>query len=66
MCPMTSPIDDPDYWRDRAAEARAIADIMRNPDSKRTMLEIAKGYDQLALFAQQRAAGGEQDKPCYP
>lgn len=48
-CPVTSPIDDPDYWRDRAGEARAMADIMRNPDSKRTMLDIAKGYDQLAI-----------------
>lgn len=45
---MTSPNDDTDYWCGRAAEARAMPDIMRNPDSKRTMLDIAKG-DQLAI-----------------
>lgn len=53
----TSLVDDPEYWRGRAATARAMADLMRHPESKRAMLEIANGYEQLARRAEQRAAG---------
>jgi len=55
-----SPVDDPGYWRGRAATARAMADLMHHPESKRTMLEIASGYEQLARRAEQRAATATQ------
>jgi hypothetical protein len=37
-----------DRLRAMAEEARAIAEEMTDPDSKRSMLEIAVGYELLA------------------
>jgi hypothetical protein len=37
-------INDPKHWRDRAKEARAIADEMKDPDAKQAMLGIARNY----------------------
>jgi hypothetical protein len=47
--------DDPDYWRNRADEARAIAVQMMDPHTKATMLAIAQDYEKLAKRAEQRA-----------
>jgi len=41
------PIDDPEYWRKRAAEAREFAAQLTDPKSKEAMLRVAEGYDQL-------------------
>lgn len=41
-----------EYWRDRAEEARAQASEMRDPDARRTLVEIAQNYDQLAEQAE--------------
>ena len=49
-------IDDPAYWRSRADEARAIADQLGDEDARRTMLEIAAGYERMAARAAKRAA----------
>jgi hypothetical protein len=46
---------DPDYWRNRADEARAIAGQFEDESARRIMLEIADGYDRLA-----RHAAGQQ------
>ncbi len=48
--------NDPQYWRNRADEARAIAVQMTDPHTKATMLAIAKDYDKLAVRAEHRAA----------
>ena len=45
------PINDPEYWRERADEARRIAEQLADAFSKQTMLEIAKSYDNLAALA---------------
>jgi hypothetical protein len=37
-----------EYWRERAEEARVQADQMRDPAARRTLLEIAQNYEQLA------------------
>jgi hypothetical protein len=36
------------YWRDRAEEARAVAETMTDRQAKRAMLQIAQGYERLA------------------
>ena len=41
-------LNDPEHWWSRAAEAKALADPMQHPDTKRIMLGIADGYEQLA------------------
>jgi hypothetical protein len=38
----------PQYWWDRAEEARAISEVMSGPDAKRRMLEIADRCARLA------------------
>jgi hypothetical protein len=46
--------DDPTYWRAHAAQIRAQAEQMGDPDAKRMMLEIAANYDALTERAEQR------------
>ena len=47
-------MDNAEYWRSRAAEARAVAVQMTNPQTKAVMLGIAQDYDKLAKRAEQR------------
>jgi hypothetical protein len=54
---MSFPDDaEPEYWHERAQEARALADQMNDPEAKRMMLEIANGYEWLAKRAETKAA----------
>jgi hypothetical protein len=48
--------DNPELWRARAAEARALAEGMRDEEARRLMLGIAESYDRLAVRAGQRLA----------
>jgi hypothetical protein len=52
-------MNDPKHWRDRAADARALASEMRDLDSQAMMLRLADDYDNLAIRAEKRA----HDKP---
>jgi len=56
-------MDGPAYWLRRADEARRAADEMADPISKKTLLDIAKAYEELAAFAARRESGqgGSQD-----
>jgi hypothetical protein len=47
-------MDNPAHWRARAEESRVLADQMNDPESKRTMLGIADGYDRMAERAEER------------
>ena len=55
----SSSLDNFACWRRRAEEARAIADEMEAPDSKRTMLDIAAAYYRMALEAEAVATKDE-------
>jgi hypothetical protein len=60
----TSSMDGPAYWLRRAEEARRSADEMADLVSKRTLLGIAKAYEELATFAAAKRdteQGGSQD-----
>jgi hypothetical protein len=50
-------INDPKHWLDRAKEARALAEQIADPETKRTILKNADDYERLAKRAQERAAG---------
>jgi hypothetical protein len=52
---MESILDDPKHWRERAEEARTIADQLSDPESKRMILRIAEDYLRMAEHAARRA-----------
>jgi hypothetical protein len=60
---VTSHINDPEHWRNRAQEARTLADQMDDEASKQTMLRIADDYERLAERALQRAQGASPTPP---
>ena len=57
---MPAYFDNPDRWRERAEEARAMADQMTDADTRRIMLSIAQGYDEMAERAEQRLASARR------
>jgi hypothetical protein len=54
--PFKDRIHDPQHWRDRAAQMRALAEGMEDPKAQRLMLLLANDYEKLADRAAQRAA----------
>jgi hypothetical protein len=52
-----SSINDPQHWRDRAKEARALADQINDAEAKAAMLRIAEDYERLAKRAEARGLG---------
>jgi hypothetical protein len=53
---LVTQLHDADFWRQRAQEARALAEIMTIPLARREMEHIAAAYERLANRAE-RAAG---------
>jgi len=51
-----SHLDDPEYWRDRAAQVRALADGISNEKARAAILQIAADYAHLAEGAEERAS----------
>ena len=49
-------LDNPQHWRERAEEARILAEDMKQPEAKRQMLEIAESYDRIAARTEQSKA----------
>lgn len=50
-------INNPKHWSDRAAEMRAVADTMKESETRATILRLAGDYDKLAARAAERANG---------
>jgi hypothetical protein len=48
-------LDNSKHWRDRAEEARRIAEELSDPNAKTIMHRIAEDYLRLAEHAQRRA-----------
>jgi hypothetical protein len=46
---------DPEHWRRRAEEARALAEQMASEQHRKMMLKIADDYDDLAVRAATRS-----------
>jgi hypothetical protein len=46
--------NDPEHWHVRAAEARALAEKMSDPEGKKAMMEIAEKYERLVTRALER------------
>jgi LAS superfamily LD-carboxypeptidase LdcB len=53
-------IDSAGYWRSRAEEARALAEMLEDPEAKRMMMDVVEGYERLATHAE---ASQKQCKP---
>ena len=49
-------LDDPKHWRDCAKDVRIRADQFDDPEARRVLLEIAAGYDRMAMLADWRTA----------
>ena len=47
-------VHDPRQWRERAEEARVLAEQMADAETKAIMLKIAEDYEKLAQRAEQR------------
>ena len=43
--------NDPEHWHERAAEARALAEKMSDPEGKKAMIEVAEKYERVAARA---------------
>ena len=50
-----SHLDDPEYWRDRAEQVRALVDQVSNQKARDAILRIVADYELLAFRAQERA-----------
>jgi molecular chaperone GrpE (heat shock protein) len=57
------PINDPKHWRERAEEARTVADEMTDEGSKKKMMRIAEDYEELARRAERRLKTAPKNSP---
>jgi hypothetical protein len=53
---ISTEITDPAFWRERAEEARRMAEQLSDAVAQQTLRDIATGYEQLAKLAEARRA----------
>jgi hypothetical protein len=51
---MSDILKDAAHWKERADDARRLANEMTDEKTRRNMLEIAESYERLAVRAQLR------------
>jgi len=56
------PIESPEYWRQRAVEARTRSEHMLDSITKALMLEIADSYERIAKAYEERTVLLEQPR----
>ena len=49
--PIAPDVNDPEYWHQRAKEARRLAERMSDETAKQTMLVVAEDCDRFAVKA---------------
>jgi hypothetical protein len=54
--------NDPDHWRERAAQMRALAAHAEDLDAMAMMFKLADEYDKLADRAEKRPQNPQQPK----
>jgi hypothetical protein len=47
-------LNNAEHWRERAEEARSVAEALHDPVAKHMMLGIAEPYEKLAQRAEER------------
>jgi hypothetical protein len=57
--PINSRLDDPQVWRERAEEARTLAEHMHSAEARAEMLLVAEGYERMARRAEKRQQSGK-------
>jgi len=57
------PVNDPEYWRKRAEESRALADEMTDVLAKLRMLKLVQDYEELAVRAENRLRERQKFSP---
>jgi hypothetical protein len=58
---VSTEITDPAYWRQRAAEARRMAEQLSDAVARQTLEDIAAACDQLAELTGARGAAEKTD-----
>jgi hypothetical protein len=58
----SKPVDDSQYWRDRANTTRAKADQTKNDRSKRMLRAMAAVYERAAEQIEQRLRDARKSK----
>jgi O-methyltransferase involved in polyketide biosynthesis len=55
----------PEIWRTKADECCAQAELIRDPDARRALRQIALMYNAMALRLEQRLAEGQIPQPGF-
>ena len=61
-CEKSMFLNDPQRWRDRADEMRALASEANDQESRRIMLRLANDYELLARRARRVAQDSQANK----